>query len=55
VIKTLLFPTIFSVRVPIKINTNGSGCDLPGDPTILPLFTVVGLVELTEFDEIGSA
>jgi hypothetical protein len=55
VIDPPVFPSIVGVLVPIKINPNGPGCDLPGDPTILPLFTVVGLVELTEFKKIGFA
>ena len=47
-----MFLAIVNVLVPIKINPNGIGCDLPGDPTILVLFTVVSLDELTKFKEI---
>jgi hypothetical protein len=55
VIDPPMFPTIVIVLVPIKINPNGPGCDLLGDPTILPLFTVDSLVELTKFEKIRFA
>jgi hypothetical protein len=48
-------PTISIILVPIKINPNAPGCNLPGDPAILPLFTVTSLLELTEFEKIEFA
>jgi hypothetical protein len=54
-IKSPVCPTILGHTIPTKMNPNGPSCDFPGDPNILPFFTLVGFYELTKFDEIEIA
>jgi hypothetical protein len=35
-----IYPAIVGLNVPIRIKPNGHGCDTPGDPNILPAFTL---------------
>jgi hypothetical protein len=47
VIKPPMLPTIVDLTTPIKINPKGLGCDLPGDPNILPVFALTSCDLLT--------
>jgi hypothetical protein len=55
VIKPLVCPTILGLTVPTKMNHIGPDFDLPRDPNILPLFTLVNFDKFIEFDGIEIA
>jgi len=47
-IKPPMFLDIMDATIPTKMNPNVSGCDLIGDPNILPFFTLMDFDRFTE-------